>query len=684
MSEQNATAVQDAEIQVSQPPKKGKTPATHEQKQKRRKLIRRIIALVVAVAIIITSVVLLRKFVFKGENDGKGQAMSAVVTLGTIQSKVQGSGTARAKKAAAVTPEAGYTVLELLVKEGDQVEEGQLLYNLDDTAAQDALRNAQETVRTTQESVRKAQEGISDYDREVEKAEENLQNLTITAPHDGKLTEVKNIKVGDDLGTGTAVATLVNDTKLRLRLYYSWAYEGQIRVGQSVRITLPGLMSDYPGSVEQVNMVKRVVPEGSVTFEVVFVMDNPGTLTEGMVASASLTGANGEPAYPYESGKLEYYETTEITAKVGGPVEFVKLMNYADVRKGQTLVRLGNKEALAELSAKENNRREAMKSVETAQKSVDEARKAVEEAQKKLDNYHAVAPISGTVLSLGGLTTGAEVPSGAAIQIADTSTMIVDISIDERNIGYVSQGMFVDLQDEMDNYYMGTIDTVALSATAENGVATFPATVVVDNPEGMLRTNSYIRYSMVANQSSDCLVVPLQAVKNVSLPNGGDMGGMGVDPGMDGGFTIPQGGEDFMLPEEGDDGTLPEGGDAALPEGGGDVAEPAGDDMVIDDLPAARARSVVMVDSAFYGGFSSSLGPGAFETAGTATVCFVKGKPDERAIEADEAWDVPEGYFPVLVTTGLSDESNVEIISGLNLDEEVFIGYETDNAYAGW
>lgn len=275
MSEQNATAVQDAEIQVSQPPKKGKTPATHEQKQKRRKLIRRIIALVVAVAIIITSVVLLRKFVFKGENDGKGQAMSAVVTLGTIQSKVQGSGTARAKKAAAVTPEAGYTVLELLVKEGDQVEEGQLLYNLDDTAAQDALRNAQETVRTTQESVRKAQEGISDYDREVEKAEENLQNLTITAPHDGKLTEVKNIKVGDDLGTGTAVATLVNDTKLRLRLYYSWAYEGQIRVGQSVRITLPGLMSDYPGSVEQVNMVKRVVPEGSVTFEVVFVMDNP-------------------------------------------------------------------------------------------------------------------------------------------------------------------------------------------------------------------------------------------------------------------------------------------------------------------------------------------------------------------------------------------------------------------------
>ena len=146
--------------QASQPtpPKKPKSPATHEQKQKRRKLIRRIIALVVAAAVIITSVVLLKKFVFVDEENALGEVMTQEVYRGSIQSKVEGSGTARAKNSAAVTPEAGYTVLELFVQEGDDVEEGQLLYNLDDSTAQDA-------VRTAQENVRKAQEVVSDYDR---------------------------------------------------------------------------------------------------------------------------------------------------------------------------------------------------------------------------------------------------------------------------------------------------------------------------------------------------------------------------------------------------------------------------------------------------------------------------------------------------------------------------------------
>ena len=683
-------------------PRKGKGPATHEQKQKRRKLIRRVIALVVAAAILGGGGWALKKYVFTDDDEGLGEVMTQSVMYGSIQSTVSGMGNARAKNSATVTPDAGYRVLELFVKEGDYVEEGQLLYNLDDTAAQDALRSAQENVRSAQEGVRKAQDAISDYDRELDKMEENLANLTITAPHDGKLTEInRDIRTGDDLGVGAAVATVINDTKLRLHLYYSWAYEGQISAGQSAQITLPASMSSYPATVEQVNMVKRVVPEGSVTFEVVFVMDNPGTLTEGMAASATLTGANGEPAYPYESGKLEYYETSKVTVKVAGPVEFVSLMNYADVKEGQTLVRLGDKDALADIAAKQNSRREALKSVEDAQKNVDNAEKAVEDAQKKLDNYHAVSPISGQVISCG-LMVGEEVSTGASIYIADTATMMIDISVDERNIGYVSTGMMVDIQDMMGNYYMGIVDSVSLSAKAENGVASFPAVVVVDNPEGMLMTNSYVDYTFVASQSDNCLIVPVQAVMNVTLPGeDGMMGGGMMDPGMvDGNFGImPDGGDDVIVPEGGD--VLPEGEDGIIPEGGEDTSDPAeggvsqpveGGDIVVlpagDDLVAIPDNAVPQAAISISGGGmvfvegGSSRGPSAFQQSGTATVCFVKGEPDERAIEADESWNVPEGFFVVRVETGLSDASNVEIKSGLNAGDEVFTGYITNSAYS--
>lgn len=707
MAEQQTSVMEPA---APTPPKKGKSPATHEQKQKRRKLVRRIVAFVVAAAILGGGGWALKKYVFTDDAQGLGEVMTQPVMYGSIQSTVSGMGNARAKNSATVTPDAGYRVLELFVKEGDYVEEGQLLYNLDDTAAQDAVRNAKEGVNTAQDGVRTAQEGVrsaeenvravqktvSEIDEELKKEYEKLEELTITAPHDGKLMDVAgDIKTGQDTEAGAVVATVVNDTKLRLSLYYSWAYEGQITVGQSARITLPASMSDYPAVVEKVNYVKRVVPEGSVTFEVVFVMDNPGTLTQGMVASASLTAANGQPAYPYENGKLEYYETTKVTAKMKGPTEFVSLMNYADVKAGQTLVRLGDKYVQESISDKQDSRRDAVervedaqklvdtaqKAVETAQKAVETAQKAVEEAQEKLDNYHAVSPISGQVISCG-LISGEEVPSGASIYIADTSTMMIDISIDERNIGYVSTGMMVDIQDMMGNYYMGIVDSVSLSATAENGVASFPAVVVVDNPDGMLMTNSYVDYTFVASQSDNCLVVPIQAVINVTMPGEEGMGGFDI---MD--MPMEEGGMGFVddfdvLPEDGV--ALPEGDVLPAEPEDGD-AEPAEADwedegVIIDDNPVPQGMVVVSSSDMFFGG--SSRGPSAFQNSGTATVCFVKGEPDERAIEADESWNMPEGFFAVLVETGLSDSFNVEIKSGLNEGEEVFTGYITDSAYS--
>lgn len=622
--------------QVPAAPAGGKKgPATHEQKQKRRKLIRRCITLVVVAAIAAGGWYLLKKFVFKDDADTVGEPMTQTVMRGSIQSTVTGMGNARAKNSAVITPDAGYTVLELFVNEGDTVEEGQLLYNLDDSAAQEAVQSAQANVL-------KAQEAVDDLNRELDKLYEDVANLNITAPHDGKLSGVKTgvgaIKVGDDLGEGTVIATIINDTKLRLHLYYSWAYEGQIQVGQQAKISVPAAMADYPATVEQVNYVRRIVPEGSVTFEVIFVMDNPGTLTEGVVASATLTGTDGSPIYPYESGTLEYFETTELTAKVAGPVEYVNLMNYADVKTGQSLVKLGDKDQQSKIASKRTSIREQ-------QKSVDNALEALEEAQEKLDNYHAVSPIAGRVLSLGGLAIGQEVSSGSQIQIADTSTMMVDISIDERNVGFVSVGMGVDLQDMMGNYYFGTVETVALTAKSENGVASFPATVVVDNPEGSLMSGSYVDYTFIASQSDNCLVVPIQAVKNVSLAHlqadGGDA--MGEDGMMD------MGDGSVMVPED------------AIPEA---MVAPMGGGVMIMD-----------------GG--SSMGPSAFAGKGdTAAVCFVKGEDTEgRGIEPDPSWEMPEGFFAVQVETGLNDESNVEIKSGLNEGDEVFIGYMTNSAW---
>ncbi len=623
-------------------------------KKKRKGRGKTIAGILIVAAIAIALVVLVWYFVFR-EDGSKGEVMTDFVTRGSIQSMVEGSGTTKAKDSATVTPGSG-TILELFVQEGDQVTAGQQLYRMDDTTARDAVTEAQKSV--------------DNCNKELQAVYDKIAELSITAPHAGNLREVADLKVGDTVNEGDTIATLVNDTKLRLSLYYSYAYEGDIKVGQTAQISIPAIMAPVTGKVEQINKVRFVSPEGATHFEVVLVLDNPGTLAEGMDASAGLTAADGTPIYPYQNGKLEYYESTKITAKATGPVERVSLLNYGDVKAGQLLVQLGAKDTDEEIASKEN----ALKA----------AQEKLEEATKELEKYNAVAPIDGTVLQCS-LTEGQEVSSGQGITIADTSQMIIEIQVDERNARYIKAGMMVDI-NQYGTPYVGIVESVSMTASGENGVASIPAVVTVDNYDGSMIPGTYAEYSFVASESEDCLTVPVQAVKYVSFANvqlpetldadpsaGMDDGmmddGMMDDGMMDGGMMDGGMMDDGMMDGGMMDGGMVDGGVEALPQSysGGAFADPLG--MVAVPMPGGG----VIVDGGSMGGSS-----GGASDDSTGVIVWVKSKeaPANAILEPDPTWDCPEGFWAVPVEVGLSDNSKVEITRGLAEGQEVFIGYQ--------
>ena len=613
-------------------------------KKKRKGRGKTIAGILIVAAIAIALVVLVWYFVFR-EDGSKGEVMTDFVTRGSIQSMVEGSGTTKAKDSATVTPGSG-TILELFVQEGDQVTAGQQLYRMDDTTARDAVTEAQKSV--------------DNCNKELQAVYDKIAELSITAPHAGNLREVADLKVGDTVNEGDTIATLVNDTKLRLSLYYSYAYEGDIKVGQTAQISIPAIMAPVTGKVEQINKVRFVSPEGATHFEVVLVLDNPGTLADGMDASAGLTAADGTPIYPYQNGKLEYYESTKITAKATGPVERVSLLNYGDVKAGQLLVQLGAKDTDEEIASKEN----ALKA----------AQEKLEEATKELEKYNAVAPIDGTVLQCS-LTEGQEVSSGQGITIADTSQMIIEIQVDERNARYIKAGMMVDI-NQYGTPYVGIVESVSMTASGENGVASIPAVVTVDNYDGSMIPGTYAEYSFVASESEDCLTVPVQAVKyvsfaNVQLPETLDADpSAGMDDGMMDGGMMDDGMMDDGMVDGGmmDDGMV-DGGVEALPQSysGGAFADPLG--MVAVPMPGGG----VIVDGGSMGGSS-----GGASDDSTGVIVWVKSKeaPANAILEPDPTWDCPEGFWAVPVEVGLSDNSKVEITRGLAEGQEVFIGYQ--------
>ena len=454
-----------------------------------RKKRRRIVRWVLLILVLIVAV-LLGKHFLGGADKSEEEIITNMVQYGSITSKVEGSGLTRARENAAITISTPGTMTKLLVTEGQKVQAGDPLFTVDSPAAVSAVEKARSTV-----------EG---YEKQLSAMQKDIAGLNLAPTYPGKLMETVTLNPGDPISKGQVVAKLNDDTKLRLEQYYSYAYEGELREGQQVQVSIPALMATIPGTVEKVNMVSRITPEGSKLFSATILVKNEGILTAEMTASATAV-VNGEEVYPYEPGKLEYYRTGELQSTVNGTVISSNLVDYLQVSPGQVLVRIDGEDSEGEMFA--------------LQQSLDTAREELEKAEKNLANCNAAAPISGTVIGLT-LTEGAEIDTQTPIcTISDTSSITINTDVDERNVSMVKVGDMVDL-NQWETYGTGMVESISLSSNVNNGVARYPMVISAENPDGTLQVNSYISYSLIASQNDNCLVVPVQCVRTVSTETG--------------------------------------------------------------------------------------------------------------------------------------------------------------------
>ena len=470
-------------------PKAAEKPKGGKWKNMPRKKRRRIIRWCVILVVLALIGALLLKL-FGGKQEAEKQVVTDYVQYGAITATVEGSGIVKAKSSESISITTTGTVMDVLVTEGQEVTAGTPLFTVDSPAAQAA--------------VQKARSQVECYEKQLSTALKDIAGLNLAAPYSGKLMEVAALNPGDTISRGQVVAKLNDDTHLRLEQYYSYAYAGELKAGQTVDVSIPALMTTIPGRVEAVHMVSRITPEGSKLFSAEIVVENEGALTADMAASATAV-VNGETVYPYEPGKLAYYRTGELQSTVNGTVISSSLVNYLQVSAGQVLVRIDGEDSESELFTIEQN--------------LETAREELEKAEKNLANCNAVAPIDGKVIGLT-IQPGDEINTQQPIlTISDTSSLIVNATVDERNISYIKPGMMVDL-DQWGNAAMGIVESVSLSSTVNNGVATYPMVVSMDNMEGMIQVNSNIQYSLIASQNDNCLILPIQAVRTVSLEDG--------------------------------------------------------------------------------------------------------------------------------------------------------------------
>ncbi|HHT17472.1 MAG TPA: HlyD family efflux transporter periplasmic adaptor subunit [Papillibacter sp.] len=483
-----AEVEQKTAVQAQQAAPVPATPKEPPQRKKlkRKKRIKKIIAIIVVAAIL--GGIAYGLYTLLRDEEEEKEILTDFVTRGSIQSMVTGNGVTKAKDAASITLSSSGTVLDVYVKEGDLVMPGQPLYTIDSS---DALK-----------AVEEAQKSVNNLQKQLNGIYESLTYLTVRADYAGTLLDTAEIAVGESVGKGTMLGKLVDDSKMKLELFFSYAYQDSVSKGQSATVSVPATMSQLSGTVTAIDYINKVTPEGARLFRVVITVDNPGALTAGMGATAVLKDAAGIDIYPFDSGALEYNRVTDIVTKIGGEAQTVSLLEYRQVAAGETLLVMSGDDSEEQIA--------------TLETQLAQAQEALQKAQENLDNFNAVAPIGGTVLFCA-LKPGDVVQSGTmAISIADTTVMTVEAQVDEMNVSYVKPGMFVDVKQwgrYGEEYFMGVVESVSLEGKFEGGVSYFPAIIRVDNYDGRLLSGMYVDYSLVASQSEDTLLVPVQSVK---------------------------------------------------------------------------------------------------------------------------------------------------------------------------
>lgn len=413
--------------------------------------------------------------------------LTGMASTNTLQQTVSGWGNVAAKSKEDYGAKTRGVVTEVHVKAGDSVKIGDLLFSVDPSELQTEL----DTARRDLDSARVR----------VSEAIEAIDNLSTTAPFAGKLIEAAEFRNGQDVSAGAKIGKLVDDSTLVLSGYFSYAYIDSITAGMSANVSVPDNMASVLGTVSSVDKIKKV-KDGAMLFRVNISIDNPGTLTAGSAAAATILSNEGE-IMPAENGVLRYNREQELTMKSGGKVSFSSVMDYGEYKSGQTLCTVSNTSLAPALA--------------TAQKSLEDITKKVSDLEKDINGGDVVAAIDGqisaVVVSVGDKLTGAGTP---LVTISNTSSLVIDINIDELDISKVQPGMpvVISTDDQGTDAVTGTLSYLAFEAKIDQnngGVATFPAKIDIESNAKML-PGMNVNYKINTIIKENCLTIPSSGV----------------------------------------------------------------------------------------------------------------------------------------------------------------------------
>lgn len=466
--------------------------------KKKKKPVKAIIA--GGLVVIVVGGVLFQRGQTAKEAAAEAEAVNtAKAEIRDITSELSSTGTLEAKDTYSITAMAEGEVISADFEEGDQVEKGQVLYEIDKSSVESELTSATN-------SLTRAQEDYQDATDDYNKALSDYSGNTYKATDTGYINELQ-ISVGDKVGGNTAIAQLYSDDQMKIRVPFLTGEAALIAPGMAAVLTLVDTGEQVTGTVTAVANQETALTGGRMVKQVTMEVNNPGGLTTSTRATAQIGEFIGA-----EEGTFMATIDKTMNADLAASVEVQTLLvNEGDyVTKGTPLFVM-TADSAADLI---QTYKDAM---DTAQERMESSESNLENTQDNYDDYTITAPISGQVITknykVGDNITRNTSSTTTVATIYDLSELTFKMSIDELDIRDVKVGQKVEVTaDAIEGQsFTGTVTNVSLESTYSNGVTTYPVTVTMDDA-GDLLPGMNVDGVIILDEATGVLAVPSGAL----------------------------------------------------------------------------------------------------------------------------------------------------------------------------
>ena len=195
-----------------------------------------------------------------------GVEVAKVKTM-PLQDDAQAVGSLKSRQSVVLRPEVAGRVAELAFADGARVRKGQLLLRLDDTLQKAELSQAEAQLSIARANLKRNQELVAENfvaqrvldesraslqvaEAQVALAQARLSRMRIVAPFDGTVG-IRTVNLGDYVKDGADLVNLEDTSTLYVDFRMPERYQGQLAVGQSVKVQIDALPDrDFTAKVQ--------------------------------------------------------------------------------------------------------------------------------------------------------------------------------------------------------------------------------------------------------------------------------------------------------------------------------------------------------------------------------------------------------------------------------------------------